>query len=137
MIHVKRLVPHARLPERQHNSAGYDLYASEDITIPPGQVGVVSLGIASAFPDFYVALVWDRSGMGKKGLTVFGGVIDSDYRGEWKVLLYNSTGSPFDVHRGDRIAQVLFQPVQHFPVVEVEELTNTSRGTGGLGSTGK
>ena len=94
MIKVKQLHPFAKLPTRSFHSAGYDLYASETTDCPPGKVTKVPTGIATEIPPAYAGLVWDRSGMGKKGLTVFGGVIDEDYRGEWFVMLYNSTDQP-------------------------------------------
>lgn len=136
MITVKRLDPFVRLPERAHNSAGYDLFAREPVRIGPGETSKVRTGIAVEFPPGYVALIWDRSSLGSKGIHRFAGVIDADYRGEWVVCLHNTGDHAFFVERGDKIAQVLFQPVMAWDIVE-GELSDTSRGEGGFGSTGK
>ena len=134
-IRVKRLSPDAKLPERAHNSAGYDLFAIQDHHIPPGGTAKIPLGIAVEFPPGYAALVWDRSGMGAKGIHRFAVVIDADYRGEWSVILHNSTHDGVTIFRGHKVAQVLFQRVESWQVTEVTELSNTSRGSGGFGST--
>lgn len=135
---VKRLTDTARIPTRgSGEAAALDLYADETIDLQPGAVTSVRLGIATAFPRGYAAMIWDRSGMGKRGLHVFGGVVDSDYRGEWKVLLYNATGYVYRVRQGDRVAQAVLQAVQGWPIIEVETLEGTNRGDGGFGSTGK
>ena len=136
MIKVKKLHPFAKLPTRSFHSAGYDLYASETTDCPAGKVTKVPTGIATEIPPSYAGLVWDRSGMGKKGLTVFGGVIDEDYRGEWFVMLFNSTDQPYTVNVGDRAAQFLVQLVRQDVIVEVETLTETERGENGFSSTG-
>ncbi len=137
MISVKLLHPAAKLPTRSFHSAGYDLYACEEIDCPPGEVTMVPTGIATSFPAGHAALVWDRSGMGKRGLTVFGGVIDEDYRGQWFVMLYNSTCDVYEVHAGDRVAQFVLQEVKQVPIAVVEELTDTVRGENGFSSTGR
>lgn len=136
MIRVKRVRITAQLPTRSYHAAGYDLYAAETIECPPGQVTMVPTGIATELPPGHAGLVWDRSGMGKKGLTVFGGVIDEDYRGEWFVMLFNSTAATYVVNAGDRVAQFLVQPVCQDDVVEVDTLDETERGENGFSSTG-
>lgn len=136
MIKVKLLNPDAKLPTRSFHSAGYDLYACKETECPPGKVTMVPIGIATELPPGHAALVWDRSGMGRKGLTVFGGVIDEDYRGEWWVILYNSTDQPYVVKYGDRVAQFVLQEIKQEPVEEVQELSDTKRGEGGFSSTG-
>ncbi len=136
-INIKLLSPGAKLPTRSYHSAGYDLYACRETKCPPGQVTMVPIGIATSFPAGHAALVWDRSGMGKKGLTVFGGVIDEDYRGEWFVMLYNSTPNAYPVHAGDRVAQFVLQEVKQVAVEQVEELSETVRGADGFSSTGR
>ena len=136
MIKVKKLHPFAKLPTRSFHSAGYDLYASETTDCPAGKVTKVPTGIATEISPSYAGLVWDRSGMGKKGLTVFGGVIDEDYRGEWFVMLFNSTNETYTVYVGDRVAQFLVQLVRQDVIVEVETLTETERGENGFSSTG-
>lgn len=135
MLKIKKLHPNAKLPTRTYSSAGYDLYACEDVSLPPGKVTPVKLGIATEFPPKMAALIWDRSSMGKNGLHVFGGVIDEDYRGEWAVLLFNSTKAKYEIAAGDRVAQFILQEVQHFQVREME-LLPTERGEGAFGSTG-
>lgn len=136
MIKVKKLCWNAVLPTRAYRSAGYDLYTPEEFTIDPGQTVKVHLGIAMSFPDGYVGLIWDRSSMGSSGIHRFAGVIDCDYRGEWIVILHN-TGERKSFKQGDRIAQVIFQKFEAWPVVEANELSDTERGEGGFGSTGK
>ncbi len=136
MIKVKLLSPDAKLPTRSFHSAGYDLYAAETTDCLPGKVTMVPIGIATELPAGHAALVWDRSGMGKKGLTVFGGVIDEDYRGEWWVMLFNSTSENYVVNWRDRVAQFVLQEVMQVPVEEVQELTDTQRGEKGFSSTG-
>ena len=91
-----------------------------------------------SIPEGYVGLIWDRSGMAaKKGVHRFAGVIDSGYRGEIKVCLWNSSKEDFYiVNNGDRVAQILFQPVPHFSLIEVGSLDSSDRGSGGFGSSG-
>jgi dUTP pyrophosphatase len=138
MLFIKRLTDTARIPKRANDhAAAYDLYSDEYVTLEPGKVTAVDIGIATEFPPGYAGLVWDRSGMGKKGIHVFGGVVDCDYRGEWIVLLLNSTDEPYEVAKGDRIAQVVFQQVVAWPVFEVQTLHASDRGANGFGSTGK
>jgi dUTP pyrophosphatase len=137
MINVKLLRPTATMPTRSFRSAGYDLYASESMICEAGQITVVPTGIATALPRGHVGLVWDRSGMGKKGLHVFGGVVDEDYRGEWFVMLFNSTNRAYEIKQGDRIAQFLIQRIIQTNLKEVDDLDDTDRGDGGFGSTGR
>ena len=124
--------------------AGYDLYSDEDIALYPEDTKLISTGIAFAIPDGYAGLIWDRSGLGTKGIHRHAGVVDSSYRGEVKVALYNArpghvdfTDNMYFISRGDRIAQILFQKVPHFDMVETEELDDTDRGSSGFGSSGK
>ena len=136
MIRVKLLSPDAKLPTRSFHSAGYDLYAAKTTDCPPSKVTMVPIGIATELPAGHAALVWDRSGMGKKGLTVFGGVIDEDYRGEWWVMLFNSTSETYTVNWHDRVAQFVLQEVKQVDVDLVNELADTTRGEKGFSSTG-
>jgi len=120
------------------DAAGYDLYAAQDVEIREGRVGVIPLGIKTAIPKGYYGRIADRSGLAYDyGLTVLGGVIDSDYRGEWKVMLLNTQHGDYFVQEGDRVAQVIITPCANFPVAEVSDLEATARGEGGFGSTGK
>lgn len=135
-VRVKLLHPDAKLPTRSYAGAGYDMYAVEDTTIEPGQVLPVKIGIAIEFLPGFAGLFWDRSGMGKKGLHVFGGVIDEDYRGELMVLVHNSTTRNYTIAKGDRVAQFLLQPVMQYEVEQVETLSETERGEARWSSTG-
>jgi len=119
-------------------AAGYDLYAAEEVYIRSGEVGVIPLDIKAAIPKGYYGRIADRSGLAcDYGLTVLGGVIDSDYRGEWKVLLHNTENNFYCIKKGNRVAQVIITPCANFPVAEVSDLEATARGEGGFGSTGK
>lgn len=130
---------------RQHSAgaAGVDLLAalgiSETVTILPGRREIVPCGFALALPQGYEAQVRPRSGLAAKhGVTVLNapGTIDADYRGEVKVILINHGSEPFEIRRGDRIAQMVVAPVSAVGFSERETLDETERGTGGFGSTG-
>lgn len=154
VVNFKRLISTAQLPTRAYCSAGYDVYAAEYAVIEPGSTKKIRLGIAAEFKENYVALAWDRSGMGSRGIERFGGVIDADYRGEWFVTLHNANPRPgllrrlwcwltghalpgtLNVFSGDKIAQVLFQRVEEPTVQWVEELSSSERGVSGYGSSG-
>jgi dUTP pyrophosphatase len=144
-IKVKKLTSTATIPTKSRKTdAGYDLYADEDIALYPEDTKLISTGIAFAIPDGYAGLIWDRSGLGTKGVHRHAGVVDSSYRGEVKVALYNArpghvdfTDNMYFISRGDRIAQILFQKVPHFDLVETEELDDTDRGSSGFGSSGR
>ena len=119
--------------------AGIDIRANEDLMLSPGERALVSTGVRLKIAEGYVGLLCPRSSLGSKGLTLSNcvGVIDSGYRGECKVALWNSTnGSEFKIEKGDRIAQLLILPISLPTVVEVESLDETERGTGGFGSSG-
>lgn len=146
MLKVKKLNRYSLLPVKKEGDAAYDLYSCEDVVIlgnpddlEPGElpVTVVRTGIACEFPSNYVGRIVDRSGTAvKDGLHVVAGVIDSSYRGEWKIAFYNMSAYPVEIISQTRIAQVLFYEVADFPIVEVDELSETTRGAGGFGSTG-
>ena len=135
---TKLLHSSAKAPTKSHvNDAGWDLYSSEGVSIPAGATVLVSTGISIAVPKEHVALIWDRSSMGVKGVHRHAGVIDSGYRGEVKVCLHNTTKHPYHIERGDRIAQMLIQEAPNFIQHVVRELDSTDRGDEGFGSTGK
>ena len=120
-------------------AAGMDVVAAEDATLAPGARHAVATGLAMAIPQGYEIQVRPRSGLAlKHGISVPNtpGTIDSDYRGELKVILINLGDAPFDVRRGDRIAQLVLAPVVQATWLEVDHLDETARGTGGFGSTG-
>ncbi|MFA9262737.1 MAG: dUTP diphosphatase [Undibacterium sp.] len=137
-IRVKKLHPEAIVPAFAHpGDAGMDLYSVEDIVIQPGERRSVPTGIAIALPDGYVSLVWDKSGVSHKfGVKTLGGVLDSGYRGEYLIGLVNLGQADFEIKKGQKIAQLLIQKVEHPEIDVVDELDETSRGTGGFGSTG-
>ncbi len=121
--------------------AGADLIASEDATLAPGGGrSLIGTGVSIALPDGYAAMVQPRSGLAAKhGVTVLNtpGLIDSGYRGELKVILINlDPSTPFEVKRGERIAQLVIQKVETATFTDVDELPSSERGTGGFGSTG-
>ena len=141
-LRVKRL-PHGEgLPLPSYASdgaAGMDVIAAEDVSIAPGARHAVATGLALAIPGGYEIQVRPRSGLAlKHGITVPNtpGTIDSDYRGELKVILINHGTEAFAIRRGDRIAQLVLAPVVQATFEEVDELDETSRGAGGFGSTG-
>lgn len=141
-VRVKRLNAGAELPKRQTTgSAGYDLRAciEEKVTIEPGGQALFPTGLAVEIPQGFVGLIYTRSGLGiKHGIAVANGVgvIDSDYRGELHVGLRNFGGKPYTIEPGERIAQLIFQPVYLPRLEEAEELSETGRDQGGFGSTG-
>lgn len=137
-----RMHDDARLPTQAHaNDAGFDLYAIEATTLAPGQRGAVGCGFAIALPDGLAALVLPRSGLAlKDGLTVLNapGLIDAGYRGEIKVILINH--DPTTTHAisvGDRIAQLVITVLPTVAFAEYDSLPESTRGTGGFGSTGQ
>lgn len=142
-ISVKKLRPNAILPTYgSAEAAGADLYAclDEPVTIAPGQSVFVPTGLAMEIPKGCAGLAYARSGLAcKRGLAPANkvGVIDSDYRGEFMIVLHNHGNEPQVVVHGERIAQLVITPVFTPGFVEVEALSDTSRGGGGFGSTGK
>jgi len=119
-------------------AAGADLCAAEDVQLPPGERAAVATGIHVEIPPGYVGLVWPRSGLAvRHGLDTLAGVIDSDYRGEVRVVLVNHGREPVSLARGDRIAQLLIQRVERAAFTPVDDLASTDRGSGGFGSTGR
>ena len=139
---VKRL-PHFEGLEQPayatSGAAGMDVVAAEDLTLAPGARHAVATGLALAIPQGFEIQVRPRSGLALKfGITVPNtpGTIDSDYRGELKVILINHGSDPFDIRRGDRIAQLVLAVVTRASWLKVEELDQTLRGEGGFGSTG-
>lgn len=142
-VRVKKLNQNARIPTYGSvEAAGADLYAclEEPITVMPGEVAWVGTGIALEVPKGCAGLVYARSGLAcKRGLAPANkvGVVDSDYRGEVKVVLLNHSKEPQTIEHGERIAQFVITPVLTPEYQEVAELDETGRGTGGFGSTGK
>lgn len=142
-IKVKKLREGAQLPTYGTAfSAGADLYAclNEAVTILPGETKKIPTGIAMELPAGTAGLIYARSSLGtKRGLAPANkvGVIDSDYRGEFLIFLHNHSAEPQTIANGERVAQLLVTPVFTPGFVEAEELSDTLRGAGGFGSTGK
>ncbi len=144
ILKVKLLRPNAQLPKRETpGSAGHDLRAciEEDAILPAGGSIRLPTGLAIEMESAgYVAIIAARSSMAAKyGVTMGNGigVIDSDYRGEISILLKNTSTEDFIIHPGDRVAQLLLLPVDLPEIVEAQELSDTQRGAGGFGSTGR
>ncbi len=136
-VKIKRLNENAKIPVYgSEHAAGFDLYSSEDAILETGQTKAVHTGISLEIPEGMCCLIWDRSGMGLKGIHRFAGLIDSDYRGEFKIVLCNHSKESFKINKGDRIAQAIIQEYYKAEFQEVEELTDSKRGEGGFGSTG-
>ncbi len=138
---IQRLDPDLPLPSYAHpGDAGADLAAAEDVELAPGQRALVPTGMAIALPAGYAAFVHPRSGLAARhGVTVVNapGTVDAGYRGEIKVTLLNTdTTVPVRLRRGDRIAQLVIQRVEHAAFHEVRRLPGSARGDGGFGSTG-
>lgn len=142
-ISVKRLRPNAILPTYgSQEAAGADLYAclEQEVVVEPGASAFVPTGLAMEIPKGYAGLIYARSGLAcKRGLAPANkvGVVDSDYRGEFMVVLHNHSNVPQTVVHGDRIAQLVITPVLTPAYCEVDELSDTERAGGGFGSTGK
>ena len=135
---IKLLHPGARVPEQgSPDSAGYDLFCAESFSIMPNTTQLVRLGFATEMPIQIHGRIESRSGLATKGLVVLTGVIDSDYRGEWQVILRNFSGQVMTFHAGDKVAQVVLRPTYRASFTEVAELEESQRGTGGFGSTGR
>ncbi len=141
---IRKTHPDAILPVyASAGAAGADLHAlpaDPPVTIAPGETAFLRTGLAVAIPAGYVGLIFARSSLGaKRGLAPANkvGVIDSDYRGEIRVVLHNHSALPQTVEPGERIAQFLLIPVATAAFCEVDELDDTDRGVGGFGSTGK
>ncbi|PFH59761.1 hypothetical protein XA68_11916 [Ophiocordyceps unilateralis] len=138
-LQVKKLSDKARLPTRGSAfAAGYDLYAAHDTVIPGRGKALVDTDISIAVPAGTYGRVAPRSGLASKNFIDTGaGVIDADYRGPVKVLLFNHADAGYEVKQGDRVAQLVLERIVTPDVVEVEELEESVRGAGGFGSTGK
>lgn len=142
-IKVKKLKPDATVPSMGSKfAAGADLYSAEDadVVIEPNETKFIGTGLAMEIPEGYVGLVYARSGLAcKRGLAPANkvGVVDSDYRGEIKVALHNHGKEAQTVEKGERIAQMVIAPYLSVNYEEADELSETERGEGGFGSTGR
>ena len=138
-INIKKTNTSAKIPTRASpTDAGADLYSVEDCSIFPMQRKMVATGVQLEIPEGYYGRIAPRSGLAlKQGIDVLAGVIDSSYRGEIKVIIFNTDNQKvFKVNVGDRIAQLIIEKHYNFDFVEVEDLETTDRGEGGFGSSG-
>lgn len=138
---ILRLDPTVELPSYAYEGdAGLDLRSNEDVILEPGERRLISTGLAIAIPEGYAGFVQPRSGLAlREGLSMANtpGLIDAHYRGELKVVAVNlDPTTPIHIERGERIAQLVIQKVPVVHLVEVDELDQTDRGTGGFGSSG-
>jgi len=138
-ILFKKLHPDALIPRfSRPGDAGLDLCSIENLVIPSKNRMIVKTGVALAIPPGYVGLFWDRSGLAAKhGIHILAGVLDCTYRGELMVVMYNSGQEDYSVQAGDRIAQILIQPIETPIIEEVSELPDSVRGEGRFGSSGR
>ena len=140
LVKVKKIHALAVVPKRATvESAGFDLHCIEDFSIRPGEHFTAHTGLAFEIPPGYVMLIYPRSGNAKKhGITLSNavGVVDSDYRGEVMILMYNAGTHEVFFQAGDRIAQAIIHTLPDIELIECEELSETERGRGGFGSTG-
>ncbi len=137
---VKKTHKDATLPSYANPSdAGMDMHSMEDYVLKPGERKTFPLGFSAEFPQGYVAHVWDKSGLaGKFGIKTMAGVIDSGYRGEYKVVLLNTSNVNYEIKKGDKIAQLVLVQIEQARILETKNLEeSTSRGQDGFGSTGR
>lgn len=138
-IHIKRLKPDAKLPYYAHpGDVGLDLFSLETCTLQPGERKIFWVGFALEFEEGYAGIIKDKGSLPfYHGLHVMGGVFDAGYRGEYNVNLVNLGHEPVTIEKGQKIAQLVIFPVAIGQLKEVDELSQSSRGEGKLGSTGK
>lgn len=147
-IHVQKLQEDAKPLVRAEESIGYDIFSYEDKTLLPGDHAAIKTELAVEFDLEYGAFIWDRSSMGSKNIKALGfqiedglvtrnaGCIEGSYRGEWRVILVNLGKTPYEIKKGHKVAQVVFQKVELPEVKQVAILPPSKRGTNGFGSTG-
>ena len=136
-LKVKKLDSRARLPFRAHpTDSGADLFALERTIIPAHSIQKVRTGIAIELPDNTSGIIWGKSSVESKGIKAMAGLVDAPYRGELLVCMYNLNETEFVFEAGQKVAQLVVLPTLYPMFEEAEELSDTSRGTGGFGSTG-
>ena len=138
IIKVKKLAPEAKLPLRAHaTDSGADLFALNRTVLPPHTVTNVHTGICIELPDSTSGIIWGKSSVESKGIKAMAGLVDAPYRGELIVCMYNLNDTEYVFEAGQKVAQLVVLPTL-YPAFELApELTDTSRGSGGFGSTGK
>jgi dUTP pyrophosphatase len=137
-VKIKLLHSDAKIPTLgTEHAAGFDIYSIEDYELQPGETHAITTGIALEVPEGKCVQIWDRSGMGFKGIHRFAGLIDSDYRGEFKIILFNSTKQVFKIAKGDRICQAIIVDYYKPEFEEINELSESKRGENWNSSTGR
>jgi len=137
-IKIKKLKENAKLPNYAHpGDVGMDMYAMETVIIPPMGHYRFWHGFAMEFPTGYAAIVKDKSSISKAGLHQMGGVFDAGYRGEYNTHLVNLSDKPYTIEEGDKVSQLIIYPVAICELEETDTLSDSSRGEGMFGSTGK
>ena len=137
-MNVKKLDPRAKLPLRAHpTDSGADLFALERTVLPPHAVVKVRTGVDVELPQNTSGIIWGKSSVESKGIKAMAGLVDAPYRGELIVCMYNLNDTEFVFEAGQKVAQLVVLPTLYPTFEEVEELSDTSRGAGGFGSTGK
>ena len=138
LIKVKKLKENAKLPKYHHpGDVGMDMYAMETKTLLPGEHHFFWHGFALEFPEEYVALVMDKGSISKAGMKSMGGVFDAGYRGEYNTHLVNLSKEPYTFEEGDKVAQLVILPVEIVELEETDILSESARGEGKFGSTGR
>ncbi|MBT3398304.1 dUTP diphosphatase [archaeon] len=138
ILKIKKLKENAIIPSYAHvGDAGMDLFSVENYIVPAGKRQLISTGISMEYPKGYFSSIRGKSGLAvKKGICILGGVVEHTYRGEYGVIVLNTGEEDFVINAGDKIAQVLIQPIATAEIEEVEELEDSIRGDGAFGSTG-
>ena len=137
-LKIKKIHESAKIPTRaHHDDAGIDMYACGIHTVEPHMTAMIPVGIACEIEEGYVGLIWDKSSIGSKSIKTLGGVIDAGYRGEISIMVHNLTEKAYTFEHGHKVAQMLIQKVEFPDIEEVGALSETIRGEGGFGSTGK
>lgn len=138
-LKIVRLDKDLPMPVYAHpGDACFDLFSREQVTIQPNERVQIKTGLQMEIPDGHVGLIWDKSGLSHKaGLKTLGGVIDAGYRGEIMVGMINLSKEPYTFEKGNKVAQMIIQKREEVAIVEVDSLSDTTRGKGGFGSTGK
>lgn len=137
-VKIKVLYPDVKLPNYAHpGDAGLDLYSREHKTLMPGEHHIFFLGFAMEFPAGYAGIVKDKGSIARAGLHTMGGVYDAGYRGEYNIHLVNLSAESYTVEKGDKVAQLVILPVANARIEKGEELSDSSRGEGRWGSTGR
>jgi len=138
-LKIKKVHKDAVVPFYAHKGdAALDLYAVQEITLAPNERWAIPTGVAMEIPKGCVGLIWDKSGLSmNNGLKTLGGVVDATYRGEVMVGMINLSDKKYTIEKGHKVAQMIIQKKETVSVVEVEKLSETKRGKGGFGSTGK